>query len=266
MKKHLLFLSLLTLSFASCSSYKVAVPGSLRDNADIYHVKGTSVSIFGHKIKIEGFGEAKMYSGLVSRGGTDKRLFPLYFDLDKRLNYISNHFKYDIARSKAKFHFDFVSNDIYANTYCVARSSETSLNINKGSMNISLNEDYYFNGLIFTNKDSTPWKLTFNGTRNLKDGLSTYINNVRQTDGLLTNDGDIIDVKLVKINTAKENGTRRNIPFKIPVGYEFKKDGTLLAFVDLFDKNIWISKAVDAHTKVILVSAATSILVKANAS
>jgi hypothetical protein len=265
MNKYVLWLAVAVISFSSCKPYQAALPGNLKVDADRYHVKGTSVSVFGHKIKIEGFGEAKMYSGFSVKSTKDKRLFPLYFDLDKRMNYISNHFSNEIQRSKTKYHFDFVSNGIYANTYCVAKSSESSLSIKNANMNISLNEDYSFDGLIFTNKEPNPWKLTFNGNRDIRKGLSDYFNNTRQTDGVLTNDVAKIDVKLVTINGDKKIETQKNSPFAIGMGYEFKKDNDVIAYVNLFDRDIWVSKAVDAHMKVILVSAATSILVKANA-
>jgi hypothetical protein len=266
MKGIILSAAIATITFASCKPYQAAIPTTLQNNADKYHVKGTSVSVFGHKIKIDGFGEAKMYSGFTTRNTTDKRLFPLYFDLDKRMNYISNHFSKEIHRTRTKYHFDFVSNDIYANTYCVAKATESSLSIKNANMNISLNEDYSFEGLIFTNKETNPWKLTFNGNRDIKKGLGDYLNNTRQTDGVLSNDVSTIDVKLVTINGLKNQEVQKPSPFAIGTGYEFRKDNEVVGYVNLFDRDIWVSKAVDAHTKVILVSAATSILVKANAS
>ncbi len=62
MKGHWFYIPFLLIVLTSCKSVQVAVPGALKDNSGKYHVKGTSVSVFGHKIKIEGFGEAKMYS------------------------------------------------------------------------------------------------------------------------------------------------------------------------------------------------------------
>lgn len=267
MKNIYLYLLLwLMLLATSCKSFQVAVPGSLRNNSEKYHVKGANVSVFGHKIKIEGFGEAKMYSGFVTRKGTDNSLFPLYYNVDSRLRFINNHFRTEEAETQSKYHFDLVSNGIYVNTYCVAQLSKTAIHIKHTGVSIGMDEDYSFDGLIFTNKAENPWRLTFSGSKSIDDGWNSYVKNVRQTDGRLSNDSTTIDVKLVRINTRKEDGTATKIPFKIPVGYEFKQDNQLLAFVDLFDRNIWVSNAIDAHTKAVLVSAATSILVKANAS
>ncbi len=261
--KNILYLSLLIL--VSCKTYKVPVPGSLASNVDKLHVKGTSVSVFGHKIKVEGFGEGRMYSGFTASSGTEKRLFPLYFDLDRRLNYISNHFAKEINKSKTKFNFEFSFNDIYANTYCIARTSETSLSVKQADFNIGLSEDYSFDGLIFTNKITTPWKISFSGSENIKNGFHDVLGNVRNTNGLLTNDTVQIDIKLINYNDLRQQANVAKTPFNIPVGYEFVLNGRLLGFVDVFDKNIYISRTADDHTRIILISAATSILVKTNA-
>jgi hypothetical protein len=264
--RKLLYIPLLTLLLGSCKTFDVGVPDSLKENADKLHVKGTSVSIFGHKIKVDGFGIGKMYSGFTASYGTEKRLFPLYFDLDKRLNYISNHFAKDIDYKKTKFSFDFVSKGIYANTYCVAKTKETSLDVKKQGFSIGLSEEYSFNGLIFTNKIASPWRISFDGSRDIRDGLKDYLKNVQNVNGILTNDSLTILVRQVKINDVKVGETQRKlIPFKIPVGFEFVLDDQVLGFVDLFKRNIWISNQLDPHTRIILISAATSILVKNNA-
>lgn len=257
---------IVTCLLASCKSVQVAVPTSLRDNSEKYHVKGTGVSVFGHAIKIEGYGEARMYSGFGVNTSKGKRWFPWYYDFDKRLNYISNNFPNIISKSKIKYHFDFVSSDdIYVNTYCTVRSSESSVDIKPLNLQLSLGENYSFDGLIFTNRDSTPWKLSFDGNKSIKNGLSDATKIVSQTNGTLSNDTDVINVNVVHIKTSKEEGRTRRIPFKIAAGYEFRLNDNLLAFVDILDHNIWISKSLDAHTRAVLVSAATSILVKTNA-
>lgn len=266
MKANILSISILVLLLNACKTFNVAVPDALKENSEKLHVKGTSVSVFGHKIKVDGFGIGRMYSGFTVSHGTEKRLFPIYFDLDRRMNYISNHFAKDIDYTKTKFRFDFVSKGIYANTYCVAKTKQISLDIKKSSWSIGLSEDYSFDGLIFTNKTSEPWKLTFNGSKDIRNGLKDYLTNVRNQNGLLTNDSVTIAVRQVKINDVREDDTmRKKVPFKIPVGFEFVMNDKVVGFVDVFDNNIWVHNQLDPHTRIILISAATSILVKNHA-
>ena len=63
----------------------------------------------------------------------------------------------------------------------------------------------------------------------------------------------------------KEDSIHKKIPFKIPVGFEFVMNDEVLGFVDVFDNNIWVHNNLDPHTRIILISAATSILVKNHA-
>jgi hypothetical protein len=265
MNKITIYIILSVCLLASCKSVQVAVPASLKDYSEKYHVKGTGVSVFGHKIKIDGFGEARMYSGFGVKTSSGKRWFPWYYDFDKRLNYISTHFPNIISRSKIKYHFDFTSNDIYINTYCAARSSESTVDVKPLNLQLSLGENYSFDGLIFTNKDTIPWQLSFNASKSYKNGIVDYAKNVHETSGTLSNNIDTIDVNVVHIKTSKDEESIRRIPFKIAAGYEFRLNGNLLAFVDILDRNIWVSKSLDAYTRAVLVSAATSILVKTNA-
>ncbi|MES2647649.1 MAG: hypothetical protein V4717_12280 [Bacteroidota bacterium] len=260
--KTLLAAAILLMVFVSCKTYKVALPGNLISTSEKLHVKGTGISVFGHKINVEGFGEGRMYSGFTFNSSTDKRLFPLYFDLDRRMNYISNHFSKQIDRTKTKFNFEFASNGVYANTYCMARTTQTSLDMKSSGMNIGLSENYTFDGVIFTNKIDEPWRISFSGSKDIKEGLKDIFGNVRNTNGLLTNDSVEIAINQVYY-TNKKN---KDGLLKIPLGFEFIRDNKVIAFIDAFKNDIYISKEVDDHTRLILVSAATSVLVKTRAS
>lgn len=266
MKNFIVGMLIATCFFTACKSVQVAVPSSLRDNSEKYHVKHTGVSVIGHKIKINGFGEAQMHNGFSVKYDKYKRWFPWYFDLDKRLNYISSKLPNIINVSNTKYRIDFESNGIYVNSYCAIHATENSVNIKPLNLALNLGEDYSFEGLIFTNKDSLPWKLSFSSSKTYKNGFGDYIKNVGQSSGTLTNDTAIIAVNLVNISTRKEGEVSRKIPFKIAAGYEFRMNDTVLAFVDILDRNIWVSKSLDHYTRAIVVSAATSILVKTNAS
>jgi hypothetical protein len=260
--KKLFVAAILLMAIVSCKPYQVALPGDLGNTSEKLHVKGTSISVFGHKIKVDGFGEGHMYSGFTFSSSTEHRLFPLYFDQDSRMNYISNHFSKQIDRSKTKFNFEFASNGVYANTYCVAHTKQTSLDMKASGINIGLSESYSFDGIIFTNKDKEPWRISFSGSKNIKDGFKDIFGNVRHTNGLLTNDSVQININQVfSTNKKHEHGF-----IKIPVGFEFTDGDKILAFIDAFENNIFISNEVNEHTRMILLSAATSVLVKYTAS
>lgn len=253
-------LLLVLLFIASCKPFSVIAPGGLENNSQKFYVKGSGVSVLGHELSL-GAVKGRMYSGFSYSHGNEKRLFPLYFDLDKRMNYISNHFAKQVDRSKTKFRFDLTDGTINLNSYCLERTTETSL-VKKNAGGVDLSEQYEFEALIFTNKENDPWRLNFFGARDIKKGAVNYFSNPQNTDGELTNNREIIEVKMVRADSMRQGNNIKKTAFSLPVGYQFVSNGRSLGFVNAFERSVSIADETDPHTKMILLAAATCIIAK----
>lgn len=261
MKLAISLLLLTLLGITSCKPFTVIPPTDLQTNAQKMYVKGSGISIVGHELSV-GEVKGRMYSGLSYSHGTEKRLFPLYFDLDKRMNYISNHFAKEIDKSKTKFHFELTDGNINLNSYCLERTTETSVVAKNQGIGVDLSEQYQFEALIFTNKVDEPWRLNFFGARDIQKGAGNYFSNPQNVDGELTNDRETIAVKLVKADSLRQGNTNKKTAFSLPVGYEFVSGGRSLGFINAFERSVYVSNETDPHTKMILLAAATCIIAK----
>jgi hypothetical protein len=252
-------LLLLLLFIASCKPFSVIPPGGLETDSQKFYVKGSDVSIIGHELSL-GPVKGRMYSGFSYSDGKEKRLFPIYFDLNKRMNYISNHFAKHIDRSKTKFHFDLTDGTIHANSYCLERTTETSL-VAKNVGGVNLSEQYEFEALIFTNKNDDPWRLNFFGRRDIQKG-GNYFSNPQNGDGELTNNRETIAVTVVKADSMRQGNSIKKTAFSLPVGYQFVSNGRSLGFINAFERSVTIANETDPQTKMILLAAATCIIAK----
>lgn len=260
MKPACSFLLLTLLFIASCKPFSVIPPAGLENNSQKLYVKGSGVSVMGHELSL-GSVKGRMYSGFSYSHGNEKRLFPLYFDLDKRMNYISNHFAKQVDRSKTKFHFDLTDGNINVNSYCLEKTTETAL-VAKNVGGVDLSEQYEFEALIFTNKDDEPWRLSFFGARDIQKGAGSYFSNPQNTDGELKNEREKITVKLVNADSMRQGNSVKKTAFSLPVGYQFVSNGRSLGFVNAFERSVYVANETDPHTKMILLAAATCIIAK----
>lgn len=258
------FFAIVMLLLASCRATNTAIPENFTEQTERLRIKGTSLSVIGHPIKVEGFGEGRMYSGFTSSSSNEKRLFPLYFDLDSRLRYLSDHFAKQVAHAKTQYSFEFADGKLYANAYCVVHATETSVGSRDG-FGIQLSDDYRFSGLIYTNQSSAPWQLEFGGKRDIKNGLNNYTSNPRNSNGILYNGQESFDIMAAPLKTKPKSGEGKAMPFDIIGGYVLEKDGRQLGFVDIFDQSLLLTRGLDSQTRMLMVAVATAILAKNNA-
>ncbi len=248
---------------ASCITYQGLLPTYVRENATKIHVKSAQRSIFRHKIKTGDFGEARVYNGFTKKLRSQRKLLPENYDFSKIMEIVLDSFSKKKANPNSRFRFDLHYKTEHCFSFCADKRAPNPSFIKKLHSAIGIYQEYRFESFIFSSSaaPSAPWHLSFAGfidTRN-KD---KYFSDIHRPDGILTNGHSTVNLKRASLRDVKRSFSWRTIPILEMTGYKFILDGKILGFINLADQDIWIKKDVDEHLKIILVSAAISILIR----
>ena len=78
---------------------------------------------------------------------------------------------------------------------------------------------------------------------------------------MLTNEKDTIIIKSFYSNDlANEKGAIKNLPFKIPAGFELFIDDQRVGIIDYLGKILWINKNVDDQSRFAIAAASSAII------
>ncbi len=263
--------SVLIMAFAcltGCTSIKLAIPDTFRQQATMLHVKGAR----GNKMSFGQFTTSRIKRGIhLSYPGWGGRGF---FLENLLWNKVGIRKAETVTKEKARFRYalsDGNNNvEIYADEKEVTKKLEYEV-IN-GKPPFSGFEQlqqykYVFSALISvdTTRESKNWELLMTNIYDRKaendKNPFTYIK--PEDNGLATNGVDTLFIKALSIkSTALDNGKTGKLPFKLLSGYEISTSGGVVAIVDMIDRNIWFYNELDATEKLNISAIGSAILAR----
>ncbi len=174
---------------------------------------------------------------------------------------------------KDKFKFTINDGKNTAEVFALERkvSEETRITTNNrwlSELSDPKNFQYSFSAVILLQSVSQPstWNLSLYSSFENKAGRNRFdmtdTNGVNE-GGILSNEKDTIIIKSINSqNLVSEKGEARNLPFKMPTGYELAVDDNVIAVIDFWGKVIWMNSKLGEHKKIAIAAASSAILLR----
>ena len=170
-----------------------------------------------------------------------------------------------------KDQFDFMINDAQSSFQVFALESKIAkeTRITTGSQwlsesNKTESSQYVFAAVIksLSPDTTTTWIFSMRTAgNNSVDRFPLDQNAVEE--GILTDGIDSIIIKsIASRNLINENGEYKNLPLKIPSGYEWSAKNKVIGVVDFLGKVIWLDKNLNQQTKFAIAAGSSAILLR----
>lgn len=225
-----------SLLVSSCKTPNIAVSNQLKENTDVYEVKGRQGWQFNQVIRFGEYNTSKI-----------KRGWSLGYD-----------FPFAIRFQGAKEKLSYQQNTPFgksADVFCIGKFKNTEIPILGDFFGISLQYEDYFAGSVKNNH------LNWDFVIYEPDGNS--LNNV--TTGEIVNQSnksEKITIKAVKKIEGQSNWVKIDVN-----GFEFIQNGKAIGAVSLLNNGrVWLSKDLSEDKKLLLTSVMSGLMVRHNMS
>lgn len=174
---------------------------------------------------------------------------------------------------KDKFKFTINDGKNTAEVFALERkvSEETRITTNNrwlSELSDPKNFQYSFSAIILLQSINQPstWNLSLYSSFENKAGKNRFdmtdTNGINE-GGILSSERDTIIIKSINSqNLVNDKGEPRNLPFKMPTGYELAVDDNVVAVIDFFGKVIWMNSRLSEYKKMAIAAASSAILLR----
>jgi len=256
---------------ASCTTIKMAVPEQFSRNATQMPVKGLSGWAIHQRASFGNYATSTIKKGWNTTSSTIDRSSGV--NTEERLLKVFNiNQENNTVNQKNKYQFSINDGNITADIFCMEKSTREELVVKTNSQILGdigrlRNSQYSFSAAILpqTVKNDEPWQVVLYSIYDAAKDTARRIFDLpnKEEGGYATNGKETITIRPLRIkNVTTKNGKEGVMPFRIPTGYELRIEDGVVAIVDTFGKNVWIYNDLDAQTKLILASIASSLLLK----
>jgi hypothetical protein len=235
--KTFLFAGTLSFFLFSCRTAEVAVNNDLKNETEIYQVKGRQGFQVGQTISFGDFKTSK-----VKRGWTFGYSVPFIV-------------RFNGAREKISFQ-QFGPGNSSADVALVSRFKETEYEPLKDYFSISLKYKNYFAGTLKVAGKEESWDFIVHNV----DGASRSLNK-NTTVGLLRSGKEQITITGIRELEGASSFITQNDVY----GYEFRSGETVIGAVSTINNGkVWFKKGLDANLKLVLAGVSSGLMLRNN--
>lgn len=269
---------LLSLAAFSCSTSKMAleIPEQISGMAQKIKVAGVRGSGFPgtyRKLKFEEEFNGRFKNGWrVESSVFDQAPGGMFSEEAFKRSLLSNYgLNINEVSSKEvdKYQFKVANKEESVLVLCKQSTISNSTDYrNRRNQSISvLNEERSdFTAFISSVRDTANkrWQLIMQNKRENPDGslFGMIQQGIPKEYGTLSNGSDTIHVSPIFLKTGNNNARDPKMPFEIVGGYEFRKGEMVVGVVDIFNTSVWLFPSTIAEERIIIVSAATALLLR----
>ncbi len=224
------------------NAQEIKIPASLKDNSEVYNVKGRYGIQINQEISFGSFHTSKIKKGWTKAttvSGSGGFFLP-------------NSTEYKNASQKFNFE-QYYGEKLLAKVNCTGKLSTISYEVVKDFFAIGTDFKNVFTGIIIPDNDSIAWNLIVNNPDQMADsesGQSGAIIKKNETAILIYGVSELEGKKIPKL-------------LQTLIGFLFVKDGEPIGAVSLYNKGVvTIGKDIDNELKLVIAAASTSLLVR----
>ncbi|MCF0061152.1 hypothetical protein MUK70_18090 [Dyadobacter chenwenxiniae] len=233
--KVFLFVGLISITAFSCRTAELAVDNDLKNESEIYSVKGRQGSQIGQVISFGNFKTSK-----VQRGWTSGYSIPFIV-------------KFNGAKEKLSFQ-QLDLNGKTADVTLVSRFRETEYQPLQDHFSVSLKYKNYFAGAIKPLDSDEAWEFVVHNV----DGSSRSLNKNR-TAGFVRSRHTRIDIAGIRELEGSSSFLTQNDVY----GYEFQLEGKIIGAVSTINNGkVWLKKGLSDEIKLILASVSSGLMLR----
>ncbi|WP_138477288.1 hypothetical protein [Dyadobacter bucti] len=230
-------LLLFTVFLFSCRTAELAVDNDLKNETEIYSVKGRQGSQIGQVISFGDFKTSK-----VKRGWTFGYSIPFIV-------------KFNGAKEKISFQ-QFGANGTSAEVALVSRFKETEYQPLEDFFAVSLHYKNYFAGSVKLNNDSQPWDFVVHNV----DGANRSMTK-NKTVGFIQSGKTRVDIAGIRELEGSSSFITQNDVY----GYEFQLDGKVIGAVSTINNGkVWFKKNISDELRLVLASVSSGLILRNN--
>lgn len=233
--KTLFFSAFISVSIFSCRTAEVAVNNDLKNETEIYQVKGRQGSQIGQVIS---FGDYK--TSKIKRGWTFGYSVPFIV-------------KFNGAKEKISFQ-QFGANGNSADVALVSRFRETEFQPLEDYFSISLKYKNYFAGTVKLKETEDSWDFIVHNV----DGASRSLSK-NSTIGFVRSNTQKVDIEGIRELEGSSSILTQNDVY----GYEFKLNGKVVGAVSTINNGkVWFKKDLNDDLKLVLASVSSGLMLR----
>ncbi|MCE7065514.1 hypothetical protein [Dyadobacter sp. CY326] len=235
--KSLLFAAVISINAFSCRTAELAVNNDLKNDTEIYTVKGRQGSQIGQVISFGDFRTSK-----VKRGWTFGYSVPFIV-------------KFNGAKEKLSFQ-QVAPNGKTAEVALVSRFKETEFSPLEDYFSVSLKYKNYFAGSVKPDNSHEPWDFIVHNV----DGASRSLNK-NSTVGFVRSRHVQIDIAGIRELEGSSSFLTQNDVY----GYEFQLEGKIIGAVSTINNGkVWFKNGLSDDLKLILASVSSGLMLRNN--
>jgi hypothetical protein len=258
---------LFALGAGACTSVKLSIPSTFKDQASAFHVKGAR----NNKMAYAGYHTTRIKRGFHviypgwSWGFIPENLLLNKFGIDKDVS---------VEKEKARFRYVLFDDDTKIEVYGREKSSKRTTGYTftrvPGPFNSFESPDeykYIFSVVIKTDTAAVTgkWQLVMsNAWEREDDPIQSIFSFLQSNDyGYATNTVDSIFIKPISINNAEgKNGQKGTMLFKILSGYELATADGVIAIIDLIGRNVWVYNELNRKERLMVAGITTALFAR----
>lgn len=230
-----LFAAFTSLAFSSCRTAELAVNNDLKNETELFDVKGKQGFQISQTLSFGAYKTSK-----VKRGWTFSYAVPFIV-------------KFNGAREKLSFQ-QFGKNNESADVALISKFKETEYEPIKDYFSVALKYKNYFAGSIKLNSGEDSWDFIVHNV----DGTSRSIRN-NNTAGFVRNRNTKIEI----IGIHELEGSAAIITQGNVYGYEFQLDGNVIGAVSTLNNGkVWMKKGLADDLKLVLASVSSGLMLR----
>ena len=233
--KTILFGTVVSASIFSCRTAELAVDNDLKNDTEMYSVKGRQGFQVGQTISFGDFNTSK-----VKRGWTFGYSIPFIVNFSG-------------AKEKLSFR-QFGENGNSADVAIISKFRETDIEPIKDYFSVSLSYKNYFAGGINLNSNNENWDFIVHNV----DGASRSLKS-NSTIGFVRNNQTQIDI----VGLRELEGSPSIITQNDVYGYEFQLNGKVIGAVSTINNGkVWFKKDLNEDIKLVLASVSSGLMLR----
>jgi hypothetical protein len=254
---------ILLLACGSCTSMKLAIPTTFKEQAAEFHVSGAQ----GNRISFAEYKTSRIKRGMhVTYPGwsfvfTPENILLNQVGLEKGVSVVHERAKFRYTMSDGRDQIE-----VYGQEKSTKRNTEFSL-VHEPNIGYERLDEYkyIFSSAIKTDTAYGNWEFIMtNIWERKKDPVKSIFTYIPRDDyGYATNGTDSIYINPISLKHVEmRNGKQGDFPLKMLGGYELSTSDGVIAIIDLVGSNIWLYNELGRKERLIIAGITTALLAR----